>query len=163
MGGPISAKELARLRAGFLASPLTASEIPEGSIDPSKLTTEYAPASSIPELNSTIAALNVRLTAEEAVTASLATVATSGLYADLTGTPTPRLLGVEQYTWTGAEAAPFTHTLAHPAVDDLAAVLDTMVVSAATYTISGADVIYTAGLPAGGTVTTYFYMYEEGT
>ena len=174
MGGPISAKELARLRAGFLSYPLTSRDIPEGSIDSSKIDSTVAPASSIDEVNANIDVLSAnidtlstdvvgigaRLTAEEAVTASLATVATSGLYADLAGIPAERLLHVEQHTWAGGEAVPYTHALAHVPVSGSLFVLDDAALTTLAYSVSGADITYTAAVPGAGVVTTFIYMRE---
>ena len=175
MGGPISAKELARLRAGFLSSPLTSRDIPEGSIDSSKINSTVAPASSIDEVNANIGVLSAnigtlstevvgvgaRLTAEEAVTASLAAVATSGRYADLAGAPAKWLLHVEQHTWAGGVAVPYAHTLAHVPVSGSLFVLDDAVLTVLAYSVSGADVTYTAAVPGAGVVTTFIYMREE--
>lgn len=160
MGGPISAKELARLRAGFLSSPLTASDIPAGSIDATKIDSTVAPASSIEDVNTNIDALNVRLIAEEAVTASLASVATSGAYADLSGVPAERVLHIEQHTWAGGEGIPYVYTLAHAPVSSNLFILDGSLLTTVAYSLSGADVTYDPAVPGVGVVTTFVYMRE---
>lgn len=153
--------QLARLKREFVEQPLTAEQIADGAITASKLDTDYAEVTDLDSANTAIQSLDGRVDVLETDLANLASglapVAISGAYADLTGTPAPRQLHVEQRTWLAGET---DHTLAHAPAGGVVNILnDGVIVDAADFTVTGSVVAFLVA-PGAAVVSTFHYLYE---
>ena len=156
-----TSSQLARLKREFVEQPLTAEQIADGAITASKLDTDYAEVTGLDSANTAIQSLDGRVDVLETDLANLASglapVAISGAYADLTGTPAPRQLHVEQRTWLAGET---DHTLAHAPAGGVVNILnDGVIVDAADFTVTGSVVAFLVA-PGAAVVSTFHYLYE---
>lgn len=156
-----TSSQLARLKREFVEQPLTAEQIADGAITASKLDTDYAEVTDLDSANTAIQSLDGRVDVLETDLANLASglapVAISGAYADLTGTPAPRQLHVEQRTWLAGET---DHTLAHAPAGGVVNILnDGVIVDAADFTVTGSVVAFLVA-PGAAVVSTFHYLYE---
>jgi len=177
-----TSSQLARLKREFVEQPLTAEQIADGAITASKLDTDYAEVTDLDSANTAIQSLDGRVDVLETdldsantaiqsldgrvdvletdlanLASGLAPVAISGAYADLTGTPAPRQLHVEQRTWLAGET---DHTLAHAPAGGVVNILnDGVIVDAADFTVTGSVVAFLVA-PGAAVVSTFHYLYE---